>query len=144
MSLRDASQKMSKSSAIDMSRINLLDDEELIIKKIKKAKTDSEVIKPESLEERLELKNLLNIYAALTDQNPRNIINQYSGQGFAKFKLDLASIIVEVLKPIKEKYDLLIKNKAEIIKIAHNNAIIASETAEEKLQQVKSAVGFVT
>jgi tryptophanyl-tRNA synthetase len=106
MSLRDGSAKMSKSDPSDMSRINLTDDADLIMSKIKKAKTDAETIpdNTDALEGRAEARNLVGIYAALSDSNVDTILTQFAGQGFGAFKPALAELLIETLRPIRERF----------------------------------------
>src|SRR3984885_1553450 len=102
MSLRDGTKKMSKSDESDNSRINLTDDAETIAQKIRRAKTDPEPL-PESekgLEDRPEAENLLNIYAALAEQDSDMVIAQFAGQQFSTFKTALADLTVAKLGPI--------------------------------------------
>jgi len=116
MSLRDGSAKMSKSDPSENSRINLTDDRDTIAKKIRKAKTDSELIgeKAEDLEGRPEAKNLLSIFAALSDQTVDQVCATYGGQGFGAFKNDLAELSVSVLGPITEEMKRLCDEKTFI------------------------------
>jgi tryptophanyl-tRNA synthetase len=105
MSLRDGNAKMSKSDASDMSRINLNDDDDAIVQKVRKAKTDAEPL-PDSLEPlkgRPEALNLVTIYAALTDRTPQSVVEQFAGQGFGAFKPALADLLVATLAPIRAR-----------------------------------------
>jgi tryptophanyl-tRNA synthetase len=106
MSLRDGTAKMSKSDPSDMSRINLTDDADLIMSKIKKAKTDAEAIPDnvEALEGRAEARNLVGIFAALSDSNVDGVVKQFSGKGFGAFKPALAELLIETLRPIRERF----------------------------------------
>ena len=110
MSLRDGKQKMSKSEASDYSRINLSDSAEEIIKKIKKAKTDSSPIpeKIEDLKNRPEALNLLSIYSSLTNSKIDKILLEMTGKDFSKFKDKLSEVLVETICPIGKKIKELI------------------------------------
>ncbi len=102
MSLRDGTKKMSKSDASDLSRINLLDDEENISKKIRKAKTDPDGLPSEiaGLAGRPEADNLVGIYAALADKSKADVLSAFGGQQFSVFKPALVDLAVHVLSPI--------------------------------------------
>src|SRR4028119_1996890 len=102
MSLREGGAKMSKSDPSDMSRINLIDDSDLIAQKIRKARTDAEPL-PDSvdaLEGRPEARNLVTIYAALSDRTPQAVVEEFAGQGFGAFKPKLADLMVAAVAPI--------------------------------------------
>jgi len=145
MSLRDGTAKMSKSDPSENSRINLTDDRDVIAKKIRKAKTDSEAI-PESLvglEGRPEAKNLINIFAALSDKTAEDICREYGGQGFAPFKNDLAELSVSVLGPITEEMKRLCHEKTYVDNILKNGAIKARKLSEPILKDVHNIVGFL-
>ena len=88
MSLKDGSKKMSKSELSDLSRINLTDDKDLIINKIKKAKTDPLPLPSsvDELNERPEAKNLLGIYSSLTNSTLDKSVNEFEGKNFSEFK----------------------------------------------------------
>jgi tryptophanyl-tRNA synthetase len=105
MSLRDGRSKMSKSDPSDMSRINLTDDDDSIAQKIRKAKTDPEPLPddPALLESRPEARNLVGIYAAVTDQSFEQVLQQFAGQGFGAFKPALAEALVARLAPLRSR-----------------------------------------
>ena len=145
MSLRDGSQKMSKSDPSDNSRINLTDDRDLIAKKVRKAKTDSEPL-PETvdgLEGRAEAKNLVSIYAALAEKSMGDICQQYAGGGFAEFKKDLAELCVEVLGPISEEMKRLSDDHQYIDVILKDGSAKARAIAEKNMKEVHEIVGFL-
>ena len=105
MSLKDGSRKMSKSEPSDLSRINLTDDKDQIINKIKKAKTDTLPLpsNEEELKDRPEAKNLLGIYSSLTNTSLDKNINNFSGKNFSEFKEDLSQALVDKILPISTK-----------------------------------------
>ena len=105
MSLRDGTAKMSKSDPSDMSRINLADDAETILSKIKKAKTDPEPLPSEAagLEGRPEAQNLVGIYAAFAAESVDATLTRFGGQGFGAFKPALADLVIENFRPISER-----------------------------------------
>ena len=102
MSLKDGSKKMSKSELSDLSRINLTDDKDQIINKIKKAKTDPLPMPQDSkeLDERLEAKNLLGIYSSLTNSTLEKSVEIFSGKNFSEFKEKLSEVVVDRIQPI--------------------------------------------
>ncbi|WP_417317290.1 tryptophan--tRNA ligase [Emcibacter sp.] len=145
MSLRDGTNKMSKSDPSDMSRINLTDDRDTIAKKIRKARTDSEPLPetPDGLEGRPEAKNLITIYGALSDRTSAEVCSLYAGKGFADFKRDLADLSVEVLGPITEEMKRMTEEKTFVDGLLREGAQKAAELAEPILQEVHEIVGFL-
>lgn len=145
MSLKDGSSKMSKSDPSEYSRINLTDDRDMIAKKIRKARTDSEPIPEtvEGLEGRVEAKNLINIFAALSDQKVADVCKTYGGQGFAAFKGDLADLSVSVLGPITEEMNRLCDEKTYIDSILREGSVKARAIAQPILKDVYKIVGFL-
>jgi tryptophanyl-tRNA synthetase len=119
MSLRDGSAKMSKSDPSDQSRINLTDDADTIAAKIRKAKTDPEPL-PETVDgltDRPEARNLVAIFAALSDQTREQVIAQYGGQGFGAFKPALAELAVSAMAPVTAEMRRLMDDPAEIDRV---------------------------
>ncbi len=145
MNLRDGTKKMSKSGESDMERINMTDDADTISKKFKKAKTDPEPL-PETLEglaERPEARNLVNIYAALNDMTNEQVIAEYAGAGWGKFKPALADLAVEKLAPISGEMARMMQDRAEIDRILSRGAERAREIAEPILKQTYEIVGLL-
>ncbi|WP_317056749.1 tryptophan--tRNA ligase [Roseovarius rhodophyticola] len=145
MSLRDGSKKMSKSDPSDMSRINLTDDADAIAKKIRKAKTDPEPLPSEAkgLEERPEARNLVNIYAALSEQSVDDVMRDVGGQQFGTFKPMLADLAVDKLAPISTEMARLMQDTTEIDKILDDGAERARAIATPILQKTYEIVGMV-
>jgi tryptophanyl-tRNA synthetase len=146
MSLRDGAAKMSKSDPSDLSRVNLTDDDDVIVKKIKKAKTDAEPL-PETLAElegRAEALNLVSIYAALTDSAPEDVLTQFAGQGFGAFKPALAECTVEMLRPIRNRFIELKSDHSQIDAILQNGAERARNIAAPILQTAYDSLGLLT
>ena len=144
MSLKDGSKKMSKSDPSELSRINLIDDADAIAKKIKKAKTDPEPL-PESvegLEDRAEAANLVGIYAALSDQTNEQVLAEFGGEGFGKFKPALAELAVEKLAPVSERMRQFKADPAEVDKILADGAQRANAIAAPIMEEVRRIVGF--
>lgn len=145
MSLRDGNAKMSKSDPSENSRINLTDDRDLIAKKIRKARTDSEPLPATliGLEGREEAKNLINIFAALAERDAQSVCAEYEGKGFADFKRDLADLSVSVLGPITEEMSRLMGDKTYLDGILRAGAQNAGVIAQPVLKQVHEIVGFL-
>jgi tryptophanyl-tRNA synthetase len=146
MSLRDGTKKMSKSDDSDMSRINLTDDAEAIANKIKRAKTDPLPLPSgkDELAGRPEAENLLNIYAALADQDRDAVIAQFAGQQFSGFKNQLAELTVARLSPIAAEMRRLLADPAEIDRILKDGASRARAIATPIMDEVKKRVGFIS
>ncbi len=144
MSLRDGGAKMSKSDPSDMSRVNLTDDADTIASKIRKAKTDPEPLPadPAELEGRAEAKNLVGIYAALTDESVADVLARFAGQGFGAFKPALAELLVETLRPISGRLAELERDTAELDRILASGAARARASAEPVLAGAYSALGL--
>ena len=145
MSLRDGTRKMSKSDPSDQSRINLTDDADTISKKIRKAKTDSAPLPDNlaALKDRPEAKNLVNIYAALADHTPDQVIKDFAGALFGTFKPALADLAVAKLSPITTEMSRLMKDPAEIDRILGEGANRADAIARPILDQVYDIVGMI-
>jgi len=146
MSLRDGTKKMSKSDDSDMSRINLTDDAETIANKIKRAKTDPHPLpgSKDALKDRPEAENLLNIYAALADQDRDAVIAQFAGQQFSGFKTELADLTVAKLAPLAAEMRRLLADPAEIDRILKDGASRARAIAVPVMDEVKKQVGFIS
>ena len=144
MSLRDGSAKMSKSDPSDQSRINLTDDADTIAAKIRKAKTDPEPL-PETVDglaDRPEARNLVAIYAALSDQTREQVIAQFGGQGFGAFKPALADLAVAAMAPVTAEMRRLMDDPAEIDRVLRDGAERAAAIADPVVDEVKRIVGF--
>ncbi len=145
MSLRDGSKKMSKSDPSDMSRINMTDDADTIAKKIRKAKTDPDALPSEAkgLEGRPEAKNLVSIYAALSEQSVDQVLNEVGGKQFSEFKPMLSELAVEKLSPISAEMERLMQAPDEIDAILRKGADKARVIADPILQKTLEIVGMV-
>lgn len=144
MSLRDGQAKMSKSDPSDNSRINLTDDADTIASKIKKAKSDAEVLPTEEagLAERPEAKNLVGIYAALAGVSVQDVLNDFGGKGFGAFKPALAEVVVDKMSPISERLRGLLNDPAEVDRVLKLGAEAAEAAAEPVVRDVKKIVGL--
>lgn len=146
MSLRDGSKKMSKSDPSDASRINMTDDADAIAKKIRKAKTDPDALPSEAagLAERPEARNLVNIYAALSEQTVDQVLADVGGQQFGTFKPQLAELAVSKLSPISTEMARLMADPAEIDRILAKGALQAREITAPILKKTYEIVGMVS
>ena len=144
MSLKNGLNKMSKSDPSDFSRINLTDDKDLIINKIKKAKTDALPMpsKKDDLDKRLEVLNLLGIYSSLSNQNLDKVKSIFEGKNFSSFKDNLSELLVETIAPIGKKIKDLLKDEKYLDEILNKGAEKADNLATKKVKEMKSLVGF--
>jgi tryptophanyl-tRNA synthetase len=145
MSLRDGTKKMSKSDPSDASRINLTDDADTIAKKIRKAKTDPDALPSEAagLAERPDARNLVNIYAGLSDMTVDQVLAEVGGMQFGAFKPKLAELAVERLAPISTEMSRLMDDTAEIDRILARGALRAREITAPILRQTYDIIGMV-
>ena len=144
MSLRDGLKKMSKSDSSEMTRIEISDDNDLINKKITKAKTDSLPMPSNinELEQRPELNNLINIYSSFSGTNISVVVNEFDGKKLSDFKSDLSNIIINEMEPIRDKFFELKNNKDYLNKILNEGMIKAKEKSDPVIKEVKSIVGL--
>lgn len=141
MGLDDPSKKMSKSAKSEYNYISLIDDEEAIQRKIRKAVTDSgsEIV---YRDDKPALKNLINIYSLLSGKLIKEIESMYAGKGYADFKNDLAEIAIQFLKPLQERMEALSDEK--VMGILKEGAEKVRPIAKKKLDEVKEKIGFIT
>ena len=144
MSLKDGLRKMSKSEISDLSRINLTDEKDQIINKIKKAKTDPlpmpSTIK--ELDKRPEAKNLLGIYTSLIETNLEKSIEEFSGKNFSDFKEILSQVLVDKIAPISSEIKKLLNEKNYLNEILSEGCKKADEKAAQKIKKIHKIVGF--
>lgn len=145
MSLRDGTAKMSKSDPSDMSRINLVDDADTIMQKVKKAKTDPEPLpsEAEGLEGRPEARNLVGIYATMAGTDVAGVLAQFGGQGFGQFKPALGDLLVSKLAPMAARYRDLREDRAALDAILARGAEKARSLAVPTLNAAYAALGLV-
>jgi tryptophanyl-tRNA synthetase len=144
MSLRDGTQKMSKSAESDLSRINLTDTADMIADKIKRAKTDPMPL-PETvdgLKDRAEADNLVTIYAALSGITKAAVLAEFGGKQFSEFKPKLSDLTIAQVAPITERMRHLLAEPQEIDAVLKKGAEKARSIAEVTLKDVKDAMGF--
>ena len=144
MSLKDGSKKMSKSELSDLSRINLTDDKDAIVNKIKKAKTDPLPMPSsvEELKERLEAKNLLGIYSSLNNSTLQNTVENFSGKNFSEFKNQLSDLLVKKIEPISLEIKKLLNDQPYLDKILLEGVEKANSIASKKIYRIKEILGF--
>jgi len=145
MSLRDGSAKMSKSDPSDMSRINLTDDADSIMQKVRKAKTDPEPLPGEvdGLAGRPEAANLVGIYAAMAEIGAAQVLSEFAGKGFGAFKPALGELLVEKLAPINARFVELRQDHGALDAILHKGAAKARALAAPTLDAAYAALGLV-
>lgn len=145
MSLQEPTKKMSKSDENPKAYISMLDDFNVISKKIKSAVTDSEGIIEyrENDETKAGINNLLTIMSAVTGNSIEKIVSDYSGKGYGDFKSDVAEAVVEHIRPIRERYDQLSQDKAYLVDIYTKGAERANRIAQRTLNKVYKKIGFI-
>ena len=145
MSLRDGTAKMSKSDPSDMSRINLTDDADTIMQKVRKAKTDAAPLPadPAELAGRAEAVNLVTIYAALAGQTTAQVLGEFAGQGFGAFKPALGELLAAKLAPINARFVELRQDTGALDAILRAGAERARALAAPTLNRVYTALGLV-
>ena len=144
MSLRDGTKKMSKSDASEFSRILLTDSDEDISSKIKKAKSDSDLIPDDKdqLQNKPECLNLINILSACSNDSIEKTLVNYAGKEYSKLKNDLADKLIQVIGPIRTEILNLLNNKDELNKVLDMGSEKASTIASPILKEVYKIVGF--
>ena len=145
MSLRDGTAKMSKSDPSDMARINLTDDADTIMQKVKKAKTDPEPLPSEAagLTGRPEAANLVGIYATMANTTADSVLRDFGGQGFGAFKPALGELLVETIAPLSSRFVELREDREELDAILAKGALKAREYARSTLNSAYDALGLV-
>ena len=144
MSLKDDMKKMSKSDPSDLSRINLTDEKDLIVNKIKKAKTDpmSMPTNDENLEKRPEVENLLGIYSSLSNKTLEQSKKEFGGKNFSNFKEKLSDLLVEKISPISKEINKLLNDEKHLDSILFDGSQKADKIATKKIKEIKQLIGF--
>jgi tryptophanyl-tRNA synthetase len=144
MSLRDGSAKMSKSDPTDASRINLVDSDDAIVQKLKKAKSDGDLLPGTfaELADRPEARNLVTIFAALSDVTPDTVMADFAGKGFGAFKPALADLTVATLGPIRDRLTGLLNDRAAVGAALSKGAERATALAAPTLAEAQRAIGL--
>ena len=144
MSLRDGNKKMSKSDPSDFSRILLTDDDDTISAKIRKAKSDSELIpsSKDDLQNKPECLNLINILSATTNQSVDQVLGNYAGKEYSALKKDLADSLIQVISPIRGEINNLLNNRDELNVILADGTKKAAAIANPIIEEVYKIIGF--
>lgn len=142
MSLADPSKKMSKSDDNQNAFIAILDEPEVIMRKFKRAMTDSESVVKRG-EGRDGINNLINIYSAVTGKTDEQIENEFSGKGYGEFKTAVGEAVVEELRPVRENFNRFIADKGELENIYRAGAVKARDIAVKTLGKAMKKVGFI-
>lgn len=145
MSLRDGTSKMSKSDPSDMSRINLTDDADTIVNKVKKAKSDTFALPAtvDELTDRPEAKNLLTIYSVFSGKTLQESCEEFNGSNFSGLKSRLSDVLVANLTPIRTEMFRLIEEPKYLDEILNKGRERASSIASHTLKEVHEKMGFL-
>ena len=145
MSLRDGTKKMSKSEESDYSRINLKDSADEIVKKIKKAKSDSDDIPSDikALEKKPEALNLISIYSELTKKDLTKVMQELSGKKYSFLKDKLSEILIDQITPVGKEIKKLLDDKTHLLNILKKGTEKANNIAEENLKNIREKVGLI-
>ena len=143
MGLQDPTSKMSKSSTLPNDTILLIDTPEEIMKKVKKAVTDSEGIVKYDEDNKPGISNLMEIYGIITNKTMDEIEKEFEGQGYGTFKVAVAETIIKELEPFHKKYNELIANPEYLEEIYNKGAKKASEVASKTLKDVYDKIGII-
>lgn len=141
MSLQDPSKKMSKSDENPNASIYLMDDPDTVIRKFKRAVTDSEA-QILYRDEQPGIKNLIDIYSACTGKSSDEVVKEFDGKGYGEFKMAVGEAVVSVLKPLQDRFAELSGDKAYLDGVIKNNAEKAEYYAAKTLRKVQKKVGF--
>ena len=145
MSLRDGTKKMSKSEESDYSRINLKDNADEIVKKIKKAKSDSEPIPDnfKDLEKKPEALNLVNIYSEISKIDLKKVLNEMAGKDYSFLKNKLADVLISEIAPVGKEIKKLLEDRSHLKNILKKGTEKANIIAEENLKNIREKVGLI-
>ena len=142
MSLADPTKKMSKSDANPNASVGILDSRDDIIRKFKRAVTDSDTV-IKYAEGKDGINNLMSIYSCFTGKSFEDIEKEFDGKGYGDFKLAVGETVADSLSPIREKFDTLMKDKAYLEEVMKNGAASASRIAAKTIAKVHKKLGFV-
>ena len=142
MSLQDPAKKMSKSDENPNASIYLTDDRDTVIRKFKRAVTDSEASIRYDVENKPGVSNLIEIYGAVTGKSFAEVEKEFEGKGYGDFKLAVGEAVADMLTPLQNRFDELSKDKAYIDGVIKENAEKANYFAQKTLRKVQKKVGF--
>ena len=143
MSLQDPASKMSKSDENNNAYISLLDPPDTIIRKFKRAITDSEAVVSYDVDKKPGISNLISIYASVTNKTLEEIIQEFEGKGYGDFKTAVGEAVVETLRPIQERYRKLLTSKDYLKEVMQNGAKAAEQLARPTLDKVYKKIGLI-
>ncbi len=143
MSLQDPTKKMSKSDEDGNASVSILDDPDTIVRKFKRAVTDSDTVVRFDPENKPGVSNLMTIYSVVTGKTMQQIEEEFESGGYGNFKLKVAEAVVEELRPLQERFKELSKDKAYIDGIIKKNAETANYLATKTLRKAQKKVGFL-
>ena len=141
MSLQEPTSKMSKSDTNPNATISILDEENVIIKKFKRAVTDSEM-EVAFREGKDGINNLMTIYSAVTERSLEDITAEFAGKGYGDFKAAVGEAVAEELRPVRERYKELMEDKAELERLMKQGAEIATKISSRTLTKARKKVGL--
>lgn len=141
MSLQDPGKKMSKSDDNPNGSVYLMDDPDTVIRKFKRAVTDSEACVRYS-DEKPGIKNLMDIYCACTERSTEQVEKEFDGRGYGEFKMAVGEAVIAVLKPLQERFAQLSEDKAYIDQVIRTNAEKAQYFSNKTLRKAQKKVGF--
>ena len=143
MGLQDPTSKMSKSSTLANDTILLIDTPEVIMKKIKKAVTDSEGIVKFDEKNKPGISNLMEIYGTITNKTMDEVEKEFEGENYGSFKVAVANAIIKELEPFQNKYNDLMKNPKKLEEIYHKGAEKAAKIASKTMNDVYDKIGVL-
>ena len=144
MSLQDPENKMSKSDDNENAYVSLIDSPETILRKFKRAVTDSDAVNPVRVsEQKPGVSNLIRIYAALNGVTTAAVEREFDGKGYGAFKPAVAECVIQALQPIQKKYNELLFDKSELMRQMAEGAQKAENLAQRTLGAVYEKIGFV-
>lgn len=143
MSLQEPTAKMSKSDENPNASVFITDSDDVIVKKIKRAVTDSGTEITYDTENKPGVANLINIQTAITGKTKEEIVNSYAGKQYGHLKVDTAEIVMECFKPIRNKMNEYLNDQAQLQKILDENALKARAIASKTLNKVKESIGYI-
>ena len=142
MSLQDPTKKMSKSDENVNACVSLLDTPDVILKKFKRAVTDSEA-RVAYGEGKDGINNLMGIYSVVTGKTMQEIEDEFAGKGYGDFKVAVGEAVIEELRPIRERYEKLIADKAYLEESYRKGAEIAERMAQRTIDKAMKKIGFI-
>jgi tryptophanyl-tRNA synthetase len=143
MSLQEPESKMSKSDENQNAYITLLDSPDTIIRKFKRAVTDSEALVRYDIENKPGISNLISIYSCVTGKTYDQVETEFEGKGYGDFKLAVGEAVAEALKPVQARYNELMSDKAQLEAILKKGADSAEYLAMKTLRKVYKKLGLV-